>query len=145
MTHFLRNIELWLSGVGLIIIFTIPSLLLGKSDGTWHVMAITAVLVGVLHGVIFWLVRRRQRAIRLQVLTDISGMLHDVVNNQLTVIAASLSTASAVSPQTSLDNVRGAVERIAALIDSLSEESLQRWQAHYDTSLRQLPPADGAR
>lgn len=143
MTGFLDNIELWLSGVGLLVILAVPSILLRETAPYWEVMALTATGVGIVHGTIFWLVRRRQRAIRRQAIVDIRGMLRDVVNNQLTVILAHLPDATVSSHEAPVENVRGAVERISTLLGSLSEESLRTWEARYPPSRNGLAGGEG--
>jgi len=55
----LNHIELILSGVGLIVILIVPWLTSQAISDTWRVAAITAILVGLLHGRIFWVIRRR--------------------------------------------------------------------------------------
>lgn len=144
MTRFLANIELWLSGLGVLVIVSVPSLLLSESGPYWQVMALTATLVGILHGIIFWLIRRRQREVRRQAIAEIRGMLSDVVNNQLTVILANMSDVKTASQRAPLENVRVAVERISTLLDSLSEESLRTWQTRYKSSLPGLAHGNGA-
>src|SRR6185312_5378322 len=93
--HFVDNIELWLSSVGIAVVFAAPVLFLnrrnieagGPAESVyWKVAGITALVVGALHGVIFWLVRRRQRHIRVETLQDVRTMLADVVNSDLQVI-----------------------------------------------------------
>jgi len=43
-------------------------------------------VVGVVHGLIFYLVRSRQRKTRSQEVFSIRGMLDDMVNNRLNVV-----------------------------------------------------------
>ena len=70
MRHFVDNIELYLSAAGLVVV--------------WAVAAVLGV--SVLHGAIFWVVRRRQRRIRAQSVHEIREMLTDQVKNQLAVM-----------------------------------------------------------
>lgn len=60
--YFIEHIELWLSAVGIGIIWVVPLVVPpgGYVEEYWRVVAITAIAVGVVHGVIFWAVRRRQ-------------------------------------------------------------------------------------
>jgi len=61
--------------------------LVAPAPGTfWRVAAITAIGVGLLHGPIFWVIRRRQRVVRQQSIEEIREMLGDVVKNKLSVI-----------------------------------------------------------
>ena len=82
MVFVLANIELILSAVGLLMIVLVPAIVSPKPENFWEVTAITAILVGFIHGLIFWLVRR-QRIVRAQLLDDLRTVLADVVNNQL--------------------------------------------------------------
>lgn len=52
--------------------------------------AVTALGISVLHGLIFWVVRRRQRRVRQEAIVEIREMLADVVKNQLAAIGMSL-------------------------------------------------------
>ena len=88
----LNNIELVLTLVGLIVILVVPRLL--GSDNPWYVMALTATIVGVLHGLIFWVVRRRQRLVRQQTIGSVRLMMQDLVKNHLSVILTSTFLAS---------------------------------------------------
>ena len=60
--YFVEHIELWLSAVGIAIIWIVPLVLPpgGYVEGYWKVVAITAIAVGIVHGVIFWVMRRRR-------------------------------------------------------------------------------------
>lgn len=60
---FLNHIELWLSGLGLLVIVAVPYLA-APPAATWQTAALTAIAVGVIHGVLFWVVRRRGEALR---------------------------------------------------------------------------------
>ena len=59
---FIEHIEIWLSLVGIAVICVAPLIIPpgGYVEGYWRVVAITAVSVGVVHGLIFWVVRRRR-------------------------------------------------------------------------------------
>lgn len=126
----LNNIELVLSGAGLMVIVLVPLLLQPATDDLWAVAAITAVVVGVLHGIIFWLIRRRQRQMRAAAIAEIRLMLEDVVKNQLAIISlnAQLSGAQARHQQ----RIETSIQQIEDALAHISEESLQRWQARYE-------------
>ncbi len=132
MKSFLANIELWLSAAGLAVILAVPALVADQTN-YWVVAAVTAILVGLLHGLIFWLVRRRQRQTRREAIRAIQGMLNDRINNQLTVILGAISThtSDSTESQRSLTEVQAAVREVSALLGALSEESLRKWQDHY--------------
>lgn len=131
MRGFLDHIELWLSAAGLLVIFGLPRLVGASVDDAWKVSAEVAVAVGVLHGAIFWLVRRRQRAIRRQVIAELRTMLRDRVNNQLAVITMAISESDHGAIAESMSDLEGAVARMGELVNSLSDESLRAWQERY--------------
>ena len=83
---FVDHIELWLSGVALVFIFGIPAVAGPSGLDFWRLTAIIAIAVGTIHGVLFWVVRRRQRQIRRESVRAIQAMLADVVKNRLTAI-----------------------------------------------------------
>jgi hypothetical protein len=130
--HFIRHVELYLTAVGLLVILLVPSLF--TTEQRLAVIAITAVGVGVVHGVLFWVVRRRQRLVRKALLQDVQGMLKDRINNKLQVVLVHTDAANRdLSPddQAQLREVADSVKEVAALLDRLSLEALSAWQAHY--------------
>ncbi len=126
MRVFVDHIELWLSAAGLAVILAVPALFSGDV-GPWKLAAVTAIAVGVIHGLIFWLVRRRQRRVRAETIGEVSEMLRDVVNNQLTVILAHRGVRRAED----VERVRTSVHAVSQAVNSLSEESLRSWRSRY--------------
>jgi len=144
LAHFLRNIELWLSGIGVVVILLAPWLMAPAPARYWKVVAATAIVIGVLHGLIFWLVRRRQRRIRGILIARVRAMLQDEINNRLQLVIAH-ATASERSAMTteSLTEVRRSVREITSLLDGLTSERLRAWESYYgldrdDAALRQI-------
>ena len=139
MKPFLNNIELLLSGAGVLLTFGAPMAFAGTGQ-FWQVAALTAVGVGLLHGLIFWTVRRRQRQVRERAILEIREMFSDVVKNQLAII--NMVVKSSDSPdQMDQDAVfiEESMGTISTAIDSLSEESLTDWKAQYSKeTLRQI-------
>jgi hypothetical protein len=139
--HLLENLELWLSSVGVAVVFIAPIVLLRRESsaaqtvdaGTyWRTAWITAMIIAVLHGIIFWGVRRRQRCVRADLLLQVRMMLSDVVNNDLQVITLGLSQhPELVRERAALAKMEKAVRRITAAVDDVSEESLQSWRDRY--------------
>ncbi|CAA9347639.1 MAG: hypothetical protein AVDCRST_MAG11-3319 [uncultured Gemmatimonadaceae bacterium] len=135
----LRNLELILTAAGLGVIAAVPAVLRPTPERYWTVVAATAVGVGVVHGVLFWLVRRRQREVRAATLRDARDVLTDVVNNKLQLMLVHLeelhASASARAPDPvdleSLVAARDAAAHVSALLTTLSEESLRSWKARY--------------
>ena len=95
---------------------------------------LVAGVVGVIHGVLFWLVRRRQREVRITTIVELQGMLKDIINNQLTVIQAmnNLREARPEEARRACDYTSRSVTAISDALQHLSEESLRSWQAKYD-------------
>ncbi|MFY9936184.1 MAG: hypothetical protein WAK33_04915 [Silvibacterium sp.] len=89
----LRHLELVLSSVGIVVIFAVPMLFFRRPDLRWEAAAITAAAVGVIHGIIFYAVRRRQRLIRRDTIREMQLVVDDIVRNQLTVIGLSAALA----------------------------------------------------
>ncbi len=128
----LNNIELLLSGLGLVVILAVPAVLRPEPRDWWRVTAITAIAVGVLHGVLFWLIRRRQRQARAAVIAQIREMLGDVVKNQLAIISLNAQLSGAQSRHQ--QRIETSVKRIEEALTHISEESLTRWQAQYEVN-----------
>jgi len=84
MKPFLRYLELILTAVGVVIIVLIFTIF--RNTTPWKAAAICALVVGVMHGLIFYLVRSRQRKTRSQEVFSIRGMLDDMVNNRLNIV-----------------------------------------------------------
>lgn len=130
--HFLRYLELYLTAAGLALILAVPRLF----PPTDQVLAsaVTATLVGLVHGLLFWLVRRRQRQMREALVMDLQGMLKDRINNQLQVV---LIHADGSEPELSADDqarlgeISRAVREVSSMLDMLSLESLTSWQRRY--------------
>ena len=128
--HFLRNIELWLSAAGLLVVW-VAYLIVSPSGGdVWKVAAITALVVSVLHGMIFWVVRSRQRRLRAEAIHEIREMLADVVKNQLAVIGMWLPE-DREEYGMQIEGIQESMGRIEELVDSMSEEALADWQDKY--------------
>ena len=135
MKFILDNIELILSGAGLIVIWLVPSFVIYGRYDIWRVTALTAITVGLLHGVIFWLIRRRQRQVREEAIKEMRLMLRDIINNQLTIIMASASQ----SETKNVERVTRSIQRISELLETLSEESLRAWKSRYARTLKPRP------
>ena len=134
MNFLLRYLELVFTVVGIAVIFGVTALFSSPGTSVWQVAAITAIVVGVIHGVLFWLVRQRQRAVRLQTISELQGMLKDIINNQLSVIEAmnNLRESRPEKAQQACDYTSRSVTKIFNALQHLSAESLQRWQEKYD-------------
>ncbi len=130
--HFLRHIELYLTAAGLAVVVTVPQFF--AADARVAAVAVTATAVGVVHGLLFWLVRRRQRLLREELIRDLQLMLKDRINNKLQLVllhAGSEPAAMGDDSRQRLTEVNAAVGEISGLLEMLSLESLQRWQRRY--------------
>jgi hypothetical protein len=123
---FLNHIELWLSAAGVAVILLVGTLF-GGSDA-WKVTAITAIAVGVLHGCIFWGVRRRQRRVREQTLAEAHAMLRDGVQKQVAALLT-MDARATEDQRKRLDGVFDSLILLYHLLDSLSSERLRAWSA----------------
>lgn len=142
---FIDNIELWLSGAGLLVILGAPSLFASAPGSFWRIAAITAIGVGLLHGVIFWVIRRRQRIIREKSIHEIREMLGDVVKNKLAIIDMYLSGNNGQAiVETQLDGIRETIDQISFHVDTLSEESIEDWKTKYDGAVQRTTDLEPA-
>ena len=125
----IENIELLLSGAGLAIILVVPQFIASDGFEYWQATAVTAIAVGLLHGIIFWFIRRRQRLIRQQSILQIREMLHDVMRNQLGIISfnAYLSQGDAQY----IEQIETTISEMVSVLDHISDESFQSWREYY--------------
>lgn len=142
---FLDHIELWLSGAGLAVILLLPGLLGLDATNPWKVTAYTAIAVGVLHGIIFWIVRRRQRIVREKTLVEAHAMLRDGIQRQVAALLTLDATATD-EQRRRLDGVFDSLVLLDHLLDSLSAERLRAWTASQEGRIELAkPPRDTQR
>jgi hypothetical protein len=134
MNFLLRYLELVFTVVGVAVIFGVTALFGSPPVNAWRVAAVTAGLVGVIHGVLFWLVRQRQRQVRQTTIVELQGMLKDIINNQLTVIKTmnDLRDARPEEARRAFDYTARSVKAISEALQHLSDESIRSWQAKYE-------------
>lgn len=128
MRGFLRHIELWLSAAGVAVVLLVGALFGGSEAGHWKVTAYTAIAVGVLHGCIFWAVRRRQRTVREQTLQEAHAMLRDSIQKQVAALLT-MDARATEEQRRRLDGVFDSLVLLDHLLDSLSAERLRAWSA----------------
>ena len=132
MKRFIDNIELWLSAAGLLVVWAAAAVLEPTGVGVWQIAAITALAVSVLHGVIFWVVRRRQRRIRAESVHVIREMLTDQVSNQLAIMRMLIpEDADREQFDAHFDGIDASISEIDAMVNGLSEEKLRAWEETY--------------
>lgn len=130
--HFINNIELWLSAAGLLVVWAAAAFLGPRGVGVWEIAAVTALGVSILHGAIFWVVRRRQRMIRAKSIHDIREMLGDQVKNQLAVMRMWVPEgADRTAFEAHFDGIQESIDEIDTMMDGLSEEKLKAWKTTY--------------
>ena len=84
MKPFLRYLELILTAVGVVVVFVIFALF--RNASPWRAAAVCAVAVAIFHGLIFYIVRARQRKVRSSEVFSIRTMLDDMVNHRLNTV-----------------------------------------------------------
>jgi LytS/YehU family sensor histidine kinase len=141
MAFLLAHLEIILSAVGILVIVFVPSLVNPNPDTFWEVTAITAILVGLIHGMIFWLIRRRQRTIRTEIIHELRTILTDVINNQLVALSLHARKLSSMSdPASEIDAhlrvLDQSAQAISTYVNLLSEESIREWKERYERPLR---------
>ncbi len=100
--------------------------------------------MGVIHGILFWLLRRRQRQVRREAIGQIREMLEDLGKNRLQTIKMSLYMVQARQPEQeertrkSFDRVYQILAEMSTLIDHISEESLAGWRHRYRQTLQRV-------
>jgi uncharacterized membrane protein (UPF0182 family) len=133
MRTLLNQLELIFTVAGIGVILLVTLVVHPQDMTTWQVAAITATAVGLIHGVLFWLVRRRQREVRRETIAELQGMLKDIINNQLAVIAA-MNDLREIRPEEAkraCDYTARSVTTITEALHHLSEESLRSWHAKH--------------
>lgn len=134
MKRFLLDyLELILTAIGLIICALLIGFIESDSESKWHTIAVVAIVVGVLHGIIFFAVRHRQRKVRHEAIFEVGEMLRDRVTNHLTVVTA-LSHSQEDAHRHEVDQ---ALREITTLVNSLSEDSLSSWKQRYANLLHE--------
>jgi hypothetical protein len=149
---FLNNIELNLTAVGIGVIL-LSGFVASRSAFKDSVpptravemaTAVSATLVGVIHGILFWLLRRRQRQVRREAIQQIREMLEDLGKNRLQTIKMSLYMVQAHQPEQeertrqSFDRAYQILAEMSTLIDHISEESLAGWRHRYRQTLQRV-------
>lgn len=136
--HFLHNLEFYLGGLSLLVILFLPRLLLGDDGNLLTASAMTAAIVAVLYGIILWgnhhrQQARRRQALRQEAIAQIKAMLQDLVRNKIALLLVDTYTATRNPEQReqSLERINQTIETVLEILDSISEDTLQEWQAKY--------------
>jgi hypothetical protein len=84
MQKFLAHLELLLTVAGVLVVVAVFAIF--RNIAPWKAAAISALAVGVLHGIIFYVVRSAQRRARIVELRSIRNKLNDLIRNKLQVV-----------------------------------------------------------
>jgi hypothetical protein len=127
-----RNLELYLMAFSVGIALVIPlAIEVGTNE---QELAITALAACVFQGVVFWLLRRRYRRVRGEMIAELRAMLKDRINNHLTIVLMSVTQRREPTSSTERELLEAAIAATAAVsrvLEDMSMESLRRWKAHY--------------
>jgi len=124
---------LYLMGLSVAIALAIPlAIEVGTNE---QELAITALAACVLQGVVFWLLRRRYRRIRGEMVAELRRMLQDRINNHLTIVLMSVTQRweepGSQKERQLLEAAIAATASVSRVLQDLSMESLRTWKAHY--------------
>lgn len=132
-----EHLELALTAIALAVALALPlALELGTNE---QELAGAALGACVVQGTVLWLMRRRSRRVRQEVIDELRGMLHDRINNHLTVVLMSVTErrdhALNEDERELLEAAIRATRAVSATLSELSTESLHRWKVHYAATL----------
>jgi peptidoglycan biosynthesis protein MviN/MurJ (putative lipid II flippase) len=141
--HIVQNIELYLVGLSVAVALALPlAIEVGTND---QELAVTALAACVFQGVMLWVMRRRSRRLRAEMIAELRAMLKDRINNHLTIVLMSVTQRrdSRISPleQEMLQAAIVATAAVSRTLDELSMESLRRWKAQYEIEVIRTPVA----
>jgi len=132
LNHVGRNLELYLMALSVTIALVIPlAIEIGTNE---QELAITALAACVIQGVVFWLLRRRYRRVRGEMITELRAMLKDRINNHLTVVLMSVTQRGEPASSTDRELLEAAIAATTAVsqvLEEMSMESLRTWKAKY--------------
>ena len=126
--------ELVLTAAG---VFISVSLTFAQLDQGTRGLAVTFLVWS--QGFLIWAVRRHSRLARARLIRKMRAMLQDKVNNQLTVLVGVAELKAGRAGPARMDDVETALTAARAVseeLESLSLESLRRWEHRY---ARHLP------
>ena len=130
--HVGRNLELYLMGFSVGVALLIPLAIEVGTDE--QELAITALAACVFQGVVFWLLRRRYRRVRRDMIAELRAMLKDRINNHLTIVLMSVTQHREPTSRTERELLEAAIAATTAVsqvLEEMSMESLRTWKARY--------------
>jgi hypothetical protein len=91
----------------------------------------------VVQGALLWVLRRRARAVRQQLIAEVQALLRDRINNHLQIVVFSLAEqdagAATADERQRLAQAMTAVAAVSRTLDELSTDSLRSWRDRYRT------------
>ena len=142
LNHVGRNLELYLMALSVTIALVIPlAIEIGTNE---QELAITALAACVFQGVVFWLLRRRYRRVRGEMITELRAMLKDRINNHLTIVLMSVTQRGEPTSSTERELLEAAIAATTAVsrvLEEMSMESLRTWKAKYRLDDPSITPA----
>lgn len=118
MKKALEYLELILTAAGVIVVIVFFALF--RNVSPWKAAAISAVAVGILHGIIFFVVRSAQRRARRAAVNSIRHTFDDLVRNKLQVVLF----ATEIQDQDWRPAAQRAVQEIQNSLTRIEAESL---------------------
>lgn len=133
MKILLRQMELCLTLIGVVVVLAVALAFTGNDGPRWRAMALVATSVGVVHGIIFWSVRRHQRLMRRAALQRAQGLLNEIVANRLVLMEAIsyLRDGERAHAREACAQISISVTALSDALLHVSHESLQGWSGHY--------------
>ena len=119
MRNLLEYLELILTAAGVLVVAAVFSL--ARNVAPWKAAALSALAVGVLHGIIFFLVRSSQRRARRAAVAKIRHVFGDLVRNKLQVVLF----AAEIEGQDWRPAAQRAVQEIQSSLDQIDAESFR--------------------
>jgi hypothetical protein len=127
------NVELYLVVVSVGVALLLPLALELGTDT--QELAGAALAACVVQGALLWVLRRRARANRQQLIAEVQALLRDRINNHLQIVVFSLAEqdagAATVGERERLAQAMTAVAAVSRTLDELSTDTLRSWRDRY--------------
>lgn len=118
MSRLLEYLELILTAAGVLVVIAVFATF--RRIEPWKAAAIAALCVGVIHGIVFFIVRSAQRRARRAAVTAIRHTFDDLVRNKLQVVLF----ATEIQDQDWRPAAQRAVQEIQNSLNRIEAESL---------------------
>ena len=137
--HLLKRFELYIAALAVAFATASAAVLLTDPPGV-VVYAVAVFGVSAIISAIQWADRERQKRLRAQAIAEIREMLTDQVLNQLA--AMKLWMAEDPDPEALgviFEETDASIDRVAEMINGLSEEQLDTWRLTYANAIDHVP------